>query len=155
MLGLKPGSVYADLSTGSPTRVRKVAERIEAIGSHMLDAPVSGGTIGAEAGTLAVMVGGDEDVFEATRSVFEAIGQGVSYVGPIGSGTVAKLVHNSISLTTRIVVQEGMTTRFCINLNLHDCFVAVESRDVLERRDLRLWQQTTGYSAARTTRLAT
>ena len=108
VLGLKPGSLYADLSTGSPTRVRKVAERIEAIGSHMLDAPVSGGTIGAEAGTLAVMVGGDEEVFEATRSVFEAIGQGVSYVGPIGSGTVAKLVHNSISLTTRIVVQEGM-----------------------------------------------
>ena len=108
VLGLQPGSVYADLSTGSPTRVRQVAERIEAIGAHMLDAPVSGGTIGADAGTLAVMVGGDREVFEAVRPVFEAIGQGVSYVGPIGSGTVAKLVHNSISLTTRIVVQEGM-----------------------------------------------
>ena len=109
VLGLQPGSVYADLSTGSPARVRQVAKRIEAIGAHMLDAPVSGGTIGAEAGTLAVMVGGDQEVFEAVRPVFEAIGQGVSYVGPIGSGTVAKLVHNSITLTTRIVVQEGMT----------------------------------------------
>ncbi len=108
-LGLQPGAVYADLSTGSPSRVRQVAERIEAVGAHMLDAPVSGGTIGAEAGTLAVMVGGDREVFELARPVFEAIGQGVSYVGPIGSGTVAKLVHNSISLTTRIVVQEGMT----------------------------------------------
>ena len=109
VLGLQPGAVYADLSTGSPTRVREVAERIEAVGAHMLDAPVSGGTIGAEAGTLAVMVGGDRDVFELTRPVFEAIGTGVSYVGPVGSGTVAKLVHNSISLATRIVVQEGMT----------------------------------------------
>ena len=107
--GLQPGSVYADLSTGSPTRIRQVAERIEAMGAHMLDAPVSGGTIGAEEGTLAVMVGGDEEVFEAVRPVFEAIGTGVSYVGPIGSGTVAKLVHNSITLTTRVVVQEGMT----------------------------------------------
>ena len=109
VLGLQPGAVYADLSTGSPSRVRQVAERIEALGAHMLDAPVSGGTLGAEAGTLAVMVGGDEEVFEAVRPVFEAIGTGVSYVGPIGAGTVAKLVHNSISLTTRIVVQEGMT----------------------------------------------
>ncbi len=106
--GLAPGSVYADLSTGSPSRVREVASRIEAVGAHMLDAPVSGGTIGAEAGTLAVMVGGDREVFERARPAFEAIGEGVIYVGAIGSGTVAKLVHNSISLTTRIVVQEGM-----------------------------------------------
>lgn len=106
--GIRPGAVYVDTSTGSPTRIREVAERIEAAGAHMLDAPVSGGTIGAEAGTLAVMVGGDEAVFERVRPLLEVIGQGVSYIGPVGSGTVAKLVHNSISLTTRIVVQEGM-----------------------------------------------
>ena len=106
--GIRPGAVYVDTSTGSPARIRTVAERIESVGAHVLDAPVSGGTIGAEAGTLAVMVGGDAAVFERVRPLLEVIGQGVSYVGPIGSGTVAKLVHNSISLTTRIVVQEGM-----------------------------------------------
>lgn len=106
--GLGPGSVYADTSTGSPSRIRKVAERVEAAGARMLDAPVSGGTVGAEAGTLAVMVGGDEEAFEELRPVFEAIGEGIIHAGPIGAGTVAKLVHNSISLTTRIVAQEGM-----------------------------------------------
>ena len=106
--GLGPGSVYADTSTGSPSRIRKVAERVEAAGARMLDAPVSGGTVGAEAGTLAVMVGGDESAFEELRPVFEAIGEGIIHVGPIGAGTVAKLAHNSISLTTRIVAQEGM-----------------------------------------------
>lgn len=106
--GLGPGSVYADTSTGSPSRIRKVAERVEAAGARMLDAPVSGGTVGAEAGTLAVMVGGDEEAFEELRPVFEAIGEGIIHAGPIGAGTVAKLAHNSISLTTRIVAQEGM-----------------------------------------------
>ena len=106
--GLGPGSVYADTSTGSPSRIRKVAERVAAAGARMLDAPVSGGTVGAEAGTLAVMVGGDEEAFEELRSVFEAIGEGIIHAGPIGAGTVAKLAHNSISLTTRIVAQEGM-----------------------------------------------
>ena len=106
--GLGPGSVYADTSTGSPSRIRKVAERVAAAGTRMLDAPVSGGTVGAEAGTLAVMVGGDEEAFEELRPVFEAIGEGIIHAGPIGAGTVAKLAHNSISLTTRIVAQEGM-----------------------------------------------
>ncbi len=106
--GLGPGSVYADTSTGSPSRIRKVAERVAAAGARMLDAPVSGGTVGAEAGTLAVMVGGDEEAFEELRPVFEAIGEGIIHAGPIGAGTVAKLAHNSISLTTRIVAQEGM-----------------------------------------------
>lgn len=106
--GLGPGSVYVDTSTGSPSRIRQVAERVEATGARMLDAPVSGGTLGAEAGTLAVMVGGDEETFRELLPVFEAIGEGIIHAGPIGAGTVAKLAHNSISLTTRIVVQEGM-----------------------------------------------
>ncbi len=107
--GLAPGAVFADLSTNSPTVVRRIAERIEAAGGHMLDAPVSGGPMGADGGTLAVMVGGDEVIFERVRLALEALGKDITYVGPIGSGSVAKLVHNAISMTTRIVIQEGMT----------------------------------------------
>jgi 3-hydroxyisobutyrate dehydrogenase len=106
--GLAAGAVYIDLSTGSPAVVRRIAERIKATGAHMLDAPVSGGPIGAEMGTLAVMVGGDEAVFQRVMPVLETIGAGISYIGGIGSGTVAKLVHNAISMSTRIVVQEGL-----------------------------------------------
>jgi len=106
--GLAKDAVYIDVSTNSPTVVRQVAERMEAAGAHMVDAPVSGGPMGAEAGSLAVMVGGDKTVCERIRPVLDAIGGSVSYVGPVGSGSVAKLVHNAISMTTRIVIQEGM-----------------------------------------------
>jgi 3-hydroxyisobutyrate dehydrogenase len=105
--GLAPGAVFVELSTGSPSTIRKVAERVEAAGAHMVDAPVSGGTTGARAGTLAVMVGGERAVYERVKPLLEVIGGGVSYIGAIGTGTVAKLVHNAISMTARIALQEG------------------------------------------------
>ena len=106
--GITPGAIYVDLSTGSPTAIRRVAERIEAAGAHVVDAPVSGGVQGADKGTLAVMVGGDDAVVERVRPLLEVLGGSIVHVGGVGSGTVAKLVHNAISMTTRIVIQEGM-----------------------------------------------
>jgi 3-hydroxyisobutyrate dehydrogenase len=106
--GIKPGAIYVDLSTGSPTAIRAVAERIEAAGAHVVDAPVSGGTMGADKGTLAVMVGGDAAIVERIRPLLEVLGASIVHVGGVGSGTVAKLAHNAISMTTRIVIQEGM-----------------------------------------------
>ncbi len=107
--GLAKGTVYVDLSTGSPSAIRQVARQIEAGGAHVIDAPVSGGVSGADKGTLAVMVGGDPEVVERVRPLLEVLGSSVVYVGSIGAGTVAKLVHNAISMSTRIVIQEGMT----------------------------------------------
>ncbi len=107
--GLAKGTVYVDLSTGSPSVIRYVAERIEAGGASVIDAPVSGGVSGADKGTLAVMVGGDPEVVERVRPLLEVLGSSVVYVGSVGAGTVAKLVHNAISMSTRIVIQEGMT----------------------------------------------
>ena len=106
--GIKPGAIYVDLSTGSPTAIRAVAERIEAAGAHVVDAPVSGGTMGADKGTLAVMAGGDAAIVERIRPLLEVLGGSIVHVGGVGSGTVAKLAHNAISMTTRIVIQEGM-----------------------------------------------
>lgn len=106
--GITLGAIYVDLSTGSPTAIRRVAERIEAAGAHVVDAPVSGGVQGADKGTLAVMVGGDLEIVERIRPLLEVLGGSVVHVGGVGSGTVAKLVHNAISMTTRIVIQEGM-----------------------------------------------
>jgi 3-hydroxyisobutyrate dehydrogenase-like beta-hydroxyacid dehydrogenase len=107
--GAAPGTIYADLSTGSPTAIRNLHAAFQARGIPMLDAPVSGGVTGAQRGTLQVMVGGDEALFRRIKPVLEAVGDKVSYMGGIGCGTIAKLVHNMISIGTRMIVAEGFT----------------------------------------------
>jgi 3-hydroxyisobutyrate dehydrogenase len=107
--GAVAGTVYADLSTGSPTVMRKVHAAFKEKGIHVLDAPVSGGVWGAQHGTLQVMVGGDESIYREVKSVLQAVGDKVGYMGPIGAGTIAKLVHNMIGMATRAVVAEGFT----------------------------------------------
>ena len=107
--GAGRGAIYADLSTSSPTLIRRIHARFAERGIHVLDAPVSGGVRGAERGTLQVMVGGDESLFRQLKPVLEAIGDKVGYMGEIGSGTIAKLVHNMIGICTRMVVAEAFT----------------------------------------------
>ena len=107
--GAVAGSVYADLSTGSPTVMRRLHAAFKDKGVHVLDAPVSGGVHGAQQGTLQVMVGGEEAIFNEVKGVLGGIGRHVSYMGAIGSGTIAKLVHNMISIATRTIIAEGFT----------------------------------------------
>src|SRR5271157_3337280 len=92
--GMKPGTAYFDLSTNSPSVVKKLHAAFAEKGLHMLDAPVSGGPSGAASRKLAIWVGGDEKVFNQHKAVLDAIGDKAAYVGSIGSATVAKLVHN-------------------------------------------------------------
>jgi 3-hydroxyisobutyrate dehydrogenase len=92
--GIKPGAAWFDLSTNAPAVVKKLHARFAETGAHMLDAPVSGGPAGARSGRLAIWVGGDERAFNAHKTVLGAIGDAPAYIGPIGSATVAKLVHN-------------------------------------------------------------
>src|SRR5258707_6457420 len=92
--GIKPGAAYFDLSTNSPSVVKKLNAAFALKGAHMLDAPVSGGPAGAASRKLAIWVGGDENVFKQHKAVLDAIGDKPAYIGPIGSATVAKLVHN-------------------------------------------------------------
>ena len=106
--GAARGAIYADLSTGSPTVMRRIHAAFAERGVPVLDAPVSGGVPGAVNGTLQVMVGGEEAVYQRAKPALEAIGK-VGYMGPIGSGTIAKLVHNTISLCARAVVAEAFT----------------------------------------------
>ena len=94
MGGVKPGTAYFDLSTNSPSVVKKLNAAFAEKGAHMLDAPVSGGPAGAASRKLAIWVGGDENVFKQHKAVLDAIGDKAAYIGPIGSATVAKLVHN-------------------------------------------------------------
>jgi 3-hydroxyisobutyrate dehydrogenase len=92
--GIKPGAAYFDLSTNAPSVVKKLHSAFAEKGAHMLDAPVSGGPAGAASRKLAIWVGGDEGAFKAHKTVLDAMGDKAAYIGPIGSATVAKLVHN-------------------------------------------------------------
>jgi 3-hydroxyisobutyrate dehydrogenase-like beta-hydroxyacid dehydrogenase len=92
--GLRKDAAYFDLSTNSPGLVRKLNARFASQGVHMLDAPVSGGPAGARSGRLALWVGGEEAIFQRHKPLLDAMGDQARYVGPIGAGSVAKLVHN-------------------------------------------------------------
>jgi 3-hydroxyisobutyrate dehydrogenase len=94
LAGIKPGTAYFDLTTNSPTVVRKAHDAFAQKGAHLFDAPVSGGPRGAASGKLAIWCGGDADVFEKWQPVLDMIGDAARYIGPIGAGSVAKLVHN-------------------------------------------------------------
>jgi 3-hydroxyisobutyrate dehydrogenase len=107
--GAAKGAIFADLSTSSPTLIRRIYEVFKAQGVHVLDAPVSGGPLGAERATLQVMVGGDEDVYERARPALLGIGDKVSHIGPIGSGEIAKLCHNTMSYCANLALAEVFT----------------------------------------------
>jgi 3-hydroxyisobutyrate dehydrogenase len=107
--GLKPGAVIFDLTTNSPTVVRAVHGKLAEKGIHLLDAPVSGGPAGAKSGRLALWVGGDKAVFDKNRHLLDAIGDSAEYIGPIGAGSVAKLVHNCAGYAVQAALAEVMT----------------------------------------------
>ncbi|MGI6209717.1 MAG: 2-hydroxy-3-oxopropionate reductase [Anaerolineae bacterium] len=106
--GIRPGSIYVDTSTISPATAKAVAEAIAAKGAQMLDAPVSGGQIGAENATLSIMVGGPEDAFARVRPLLEVIGKTVVHVGPNGAGQVTKAANQIVVGLTHAAVAEAL-----------------------------------------------
>ena len=107
--GLSPGKVYFDLSTNSPTVIRRIHQIYADQGINMLDAPVSGGPRGARTGNLAIWVGGDRELFDRYKPVLDAIGDKAYYVGLIGCGAVAKLVHNCSGYIIQCALAETFT----------------------------------------------
>jgi len=91
--GAKPGTIVIDMSTISPIRTREMASRFAERGIKMLDAPVSGGDIGARNGTLSIMVGGDKDAFDEATPVFQAMGKTITHIGGNGDGQICKAVN--------------------------------------------------------------
>jgi 2-hydroxy-3-oxopropionate reductase len=94
--GVSDGSLVIDMSTIDPIATRAFADRLGANGVTMLDAPVSGGQVGAETGTLSIMVGGPAAAFERARPLFEAMGSTIVHVGPSGAGQVAKACNQLV-----------------------------------------------------------
>ncbi len=93
---MRPGTVLVDMSTISPVATRAIAERLAASGISMLDAPVSGGPIGAKNAALSIMVGGDKEAFERVRPVLSAMGTTISHVGASGAGQTVKLCNQLV-----------------------------------------------------------
>ena len=107
--GMSEGKVYFDLSTSTPTLIRRIHEQAAARGIQVLDAPVSGGPRGAASRNLAIWVGGDKEVFDRCQPVLDSIGDKAYYVGPIGCGAIAKLVHNCTGYIVQAALAEVFT----------------------------------------------
>ncbi len=106
--GIGPGKVIVDMSTISPVVARDLAAKAEKLGAEMLDAPVSGGDIGARQGTLSIMVGGKRPVFERVLPVFQAMGRNIVYVGEAGAGQVTKACNQIVVALTIEAISEAL-----------------------------------------------
>ncbi len=107
--GLTAGKVYFDLSTSTPGLIRRIHDVAAGQGIDVLDAPVSGGPRGARSRNLAIWVGGDREVYDRCKPVLDAIGDKAYYVGPIGCGAIAKLVHNCAGYVIQCALAEVFT----------------------------------------------
>lgn len=108
-MGMSPGTAYFDLSTNAPELVRRLHSAFAERELHILDAPVSGGPRGAATGKLAIWVSGERTVFDRYKPLLDAIGDQARYIGPIGSATVAKLVHNCAGYMLNRALSEAFT----------------------------------------------
>ncbi len=124
-LGMDAGSVLVDMSTISPATTRLIATALGEHGVAMLDAPVSGGSEGAERGTLSIMVGGDPEVLERVRPVLEVLGSTITRVGPSGAGQVTKAINQVIIAGTYAAVAEGLTLGLAAGIDIEAAHAAV------------------------------
>ena len=108
LAGLRPGALLLDCTSGDPATSRRIAERLAARGVAFADAPGSGGTNGAEAGTLTVMVGADAATFARARPVLEAFGRHIEHVGPVGAGDALKAVNQAFLALNILAAGEGL-----------------------------------------------
>ena len=108
LAGARPGLIHIDMSTISPLATRRLAELEQRAGVTLLDAPVSGGTVGAEGATLSIMVGGDVAAFESCRDVLAAMGTRITYMGPSGAGQVTKACNQVMTGGIYAVMAEAL-----------------------------------------------
>jgi 3-hydroxyisobutyrate dehydrogenase len=116
--GAPDGAIVVDMSTISPSTTRRLAGELLKKGIRMLDAPVSGGSEGAQKGTLSIMVGGEAADVEKVMPVFQAMGKTITHVGPIGSGQMTKAINQVILCGTYLAVAEGMALGLKAGLNM-------------------------------------
>jgi 3-hydroxyisobutyrate dehydrogenase len=110
LAGLERGALLLDCTSGDPATSRRVAATLAEHGVAFADAPVSGGTNGAEAGSLTIMVGADQETFARARPVLETMGSRMEHVGPVGAGHALKAVNNALLAVNILAVGEALAT---------------------------------------------
>ena len=123
--GAAAGAIVVDMSTISPTATQKIATALANKGVHLVDAPVSGGSEGAQKGTLSIMVGGETDILAKVRPVLAAMGKTITHIGPIGSGQMTKAINQIIVAGTYWSVAEGMALGLKAGLDMDRVVQAV------------------------------
>lgn len=123
--GMRPDTAFFDMSTNSVAMVRKIHAAFAEKNLYMLDAPVSGGPGGAASGKMAIWVGGDQQIFNRHKGVLDAMGDQAAYIGPIGAGSIAKLVHNCTGAIMNIALAEVFTMGIKAGVDPVDLWQAV------------------------------
>ncbi|HEX2154633.1 MAG TPA: NAD(P)-dependent oxidoreductase [Acidimicrobiia bacterium] len=126
MEGLERGALVVDHSTISPSTTRRLADRVAERGAAWLDAPVSGGSEGAERGTLSIMVGGDAGAVDRARPYMEAFGSTITRVGEVGAGQTVKLVNQILVVVNQLAASEALLLAQAAGIDLESAVAAVE-----------------------------
>lgn len=125
LAALRPGTIVVDHSTISPSATRRLAAEVAERGATWLDAPVSGGSEGAERGTLSIMVGGDVEALSRVRPLLATYGTTITHVGPVGAGQTAKLVNQVLVVLTALGISEALLLAEASGLDLDAVLAAV------------------------------
>ena len=125
LAGSKPGTILVDMTTSDPSLAKEIAEAAKAEGVYALDAPVSGGDVGAKNAALSIMIGGDPDAVAAVRPVFECMGKTIVHQGPAGAGQHTKMVNQILIAANMIAVCEGLLYGYKAGLDLETVFRSV------------------------------
>ena len=125
LAGSKPGTILVDMTTSEPSLAKEISEAAKGKGVHALDAPVSGGDVGAKNAALSIMIGGDKEVVAAVQPVFECMGKTIVHQGPAGAGQHTKMVNQILIAANMIAVCEGLLYGYKAGLDLETVFKSV------------------------------
>jgi len=125
LAGSQPGTILVDMTTSEPSLAVEIATAAKAKGAHALDAPVSGGDVGAKNAALSIMIGGEKDVVDAVAPIFEAMGKTIVHQGGPGAGQHTKMVNQILISSNMIAVCEGLLYGFKAGLDLETVFKSV------------------------------
>ena len=125
LAGSKPGTILVDMTTSEPSLAKEIFDAAKAKGVHSLDAPVSGGDVGAKNGTLSIMIGGEKPVVDAVTPIFEAMGKTIIHQGNAGAGQHTKMVNQILIASNMIAVCEGLLYGYKAGLDLETVFKSV------------------------------
>ncbi|HEY2787741.1 MAG TPA: NAD(P)-dependent oxidoreductase [Fimbriiglobus sp.] len=125
LAGAKPGAVLVDMTTSEPSLAKEIFESAKTKGVHSLDAPVSGGDVGAKNGTLSIMIGGEKATVEAVTPLFELMGKTIVHQGPAGAGQHTKMVNQILISSNMVALCEGLLYGYKCGLDLETVFKSV------------------------------